>query len=296
MDGGDGEHQQQQQQQQQQQLDRVLSDISTTSTSTRSAAHTTTAAAATAAPEFMFTEALLQYSVDSFLSGQYDRPFKEDAPAPLPDLTPVETVDAALRALRELDVDDHDLSDDDDTDSPSHGAAVLLRFCAPLCRAERWGLSSAGTVQSASALATDDLDGSDGDIDMTSFDSWKELMRGSLTPHMLAKRLRSSQVFSGLLDWEHLDLVLPSNTTTRQPEQDYDDSRSTNSSNRADVDAVLYYSDDCRDKDSQKQTYNQYNRRKTPESSVRAPSAADIIRFHMVRLNGVWLIKSAERR
>ena len=301
---------------QQQSFDRAaLSDTSSPDSyiePTMTTTTTTTTTTSTNTPDLMFTDALLQYSIDSFLSGQYDRPFKEDAPAPLPDLTAVQTVDAALRALREMDVVvskygggtgknrdedkyDRELNDDDDTHSISHGAAVLLRFCAPLSRAERWGLSSAGTVvNSDSGMNTEHSDHIGGEIKKQPFDSWKELMRGSLTPHMLAKRIRCSQDFSGLLDWEQLDVSLSSPTTTQQLEKDCDDDRSTGSSNRVDVDSVLYYSDNKSVHDnSQKRTYNRREKAQSTESN--AAEFRDVIRFHMVRLNGVWLIESAEK-
>ena len=113
---------------------------------------------------------LLEYSIDSFLRGDYDRPFAEDAAAPLPDLTPGQTVDQALRSLRQMD-----------DPQPSHGAAVLLRFCTPLRRSERWYPGKK--------------------------DPWKEILRGALTPTMLSMRLRSSEDFSGLLDWVKLDVT-----------------------------------------------------------------------------------------
>lgn len=118
-------------------------------------------------------DALLEYSIDSFLRGDYDRPFAEDAVAPLPNLSPGATVDAALRSLRSLDEPE-----------PAHGAAVLLRFCVPLSRSERWG----GSPSSGR-------------------DRWKELLRGALTPSMFANRLRASDAFSGLLDWQRLDVT-----------------------------------------------------------------------------------------
>jgi len=118
-------------------------------------------------------DALLEYSIDSFLRGDYDRSFADDAAAPLPGLTPGATIDAALRSLRQLD-----------DPEPSHGAAVLLRFCAPLSRGERWG----GSPSSGR-------------------DQWKELLRGALTPTMLARRIRASEEFSGLLDWTKLDVT-----------------------------------------------------------------------------------------
>lgn len=113
----------------------------------------------------------LEASIDSFLRGEYDRPFAEDAPAPHPGLGPGEAVDAALRSLRDLDEPE-----------TSHGAAVFLRFCAPLSRGDRWGGGAAAT------------------------DPWKEVLRGAITPTMLARRMRASQ-FAGLLDWETLDVT-----------------------------------------------------------------------------------------
>ncbi len=112
------------------------------------------------------------YAIDSFLSGEYDRPFSDDAAAPLPKHSPGQIVEIALTALRELNIPTTD-----------HGAAVFMRFCAPLSRQDRWGNTS-------------------GDIN-----GWKAIMRGALTPTMLARRLRASEEFSVLLDWEQLDVT-----------------------------------------------------------------------------------------
>ena len=115
-------------------------------------------------------EDLLEDDIDSFLRGEYDGTFAEDAPLPLPEYSPKETVENAINSLRALN-----------DPEPSHGAAVLLRFCAPLSRGERWG-------------------GGRGD------DAWKQLLRGSLTPTMLAKRLQMSE-FAGLLRFSKLDVM-----------------------------------------------------------------------------------------
>jgi hypothetical protein len=166
-------------------------------------------------------DALLEYSIDSFLRGDYDQPFAEDAAAPLPRMTPGSTVDAALRALRDLDEPE-----------PSHGAAVLVRFCAPLSRGERWGGSPTSGM-----------------------DQWKEVTRGALTPTMLAKRIRASDEFSGLLDWSKLD-VTEGATGERYLV------------NVAFVNAALYFEDGTE------------------------PS---LIQFKLRRLSGVWLIDSAKK-
>jgi hypothetical protein len=114
-----------------------------------------------------------EYSIDSFLRGEYDRSFSEDAAAPHPELAPSETIENALYALRELDIPEI-----------SHGAAVFARFLTPLSRSDRWGGSVSGALS-----------------------SWKEIIRGSLTPTMLARRIRASEEFSVLLDWERIDVT-----------------------------------------------------------------------------------------
>lgn len=110
------------------------------------------------------------YAIDSFLRGEYDRPFAEDAAAPTPDYSPSQTVEIAFENLRRLNEPDI-----------SHGSAVFMRFCCPLTRNDRWGGSS------------------------SSLSHWKQIIRGALTPTMLARRIRSSQEFSALLDWTRLD-------------------------------------------------------------------------------------------
>jgi hypothetical protein len=69
-------------------------------------------------------------AMDSFLRGDYHKSFSSDA-GPHPGLGPGDTVQAALTALRDRE------------EGSDHGAAVFLRFCAPLKRGERWG---GGTV------------------------------------------------------------------------------------------------------------------------------------------------------
>lgn len=115
---------------------------------------------------------ILGFAIDSFLRGDYAGEFADSAPAPHPGLTPADVVESALRSLRSMD----ELE-------PSHGAAVLMRFCLPLTRGERWG-------------------GSESRPDA----AWKQLLRGALTPPMLARRIRASE-FAGLLDWTNIDVT-----------------------------------------------------------------------------------------
>jgi hypothetical protein len=239
------------------------------------------AAAAAAQQREEQYHSILEYSIDSFLRGEYDRPFAEDAAAPLPGLTPQETVETALESLRRLD-----------DPEPSHGAAVLLRFCAPLSRADRWGASSflpqqplnknkkrqspAGgaaaqqqpprqsddwPVESSSSSRDDDNnDSGSRQLPINSY-SWKEVLRGALTPTMLARRIRASQDFSGLLDWTKLDL-------TEGAHSEDPDRIIGVPSNVAFVNATLYFE-------------------KGDEPML--------IQFTLRRMNGVWLIDSAQR-
>ncbi|KAL3927965.1 MAG: hypothetical protein SGARI_005174 [Bacillariaceae sp.] len=119
-------------------------------------------------------DALLEYSIDSFLRGDYDRPFQEDAAAPLPGLSPKDTVELSLGSLRKLN-----------DPEPAHGAACFVRFCIPLGRGERW-----------SPAVQDKADNEPSDL------AWKELLRGSLTPTMFARRISASEDFSMLVEWD----------------------------------------------------------------------------------------------
>ena len=111
---------------------------------------------------------LLNFAIDLFLRGDYDHKFSDDSPAPHPGLTPQKTVEAALFALRDLD-----------DPEPSHGAAVLMRFCVPLSRGERWGDSSSNRISRNGTRPPSA--------------SWKEVLRGAITATMLARRLRASE-------------------------------------------------------------------------------------------------------
>ncbi len=168
---------------------------------------------------------LLEYSIDSFLRGDYDRSFSEDAASPLPGLSPTDTVEAALRSLRYMDEPE-----------PFHGAAVFLRFCVELGRGERWG-----TTTSSAA-------------------SWVELLRGSLTPTMLARRIRGSEEFSSLLDWTQLEVSKDTGNSTND--------------NVARVEAALSFDD---------------------EASGKISSPPELYRFELAKmLGGVWLIQSVD--
>mmetsp|Transcript_1499 Transcript_1499/g.2995 ORF Transcript_1499/g.2995 Transcript_1499/m.2995 type:complete len:244 (+) Transcript_1499:20-751(+) len=167
---------------------------------------------------------LLEDSIDSFLRGEYDGTFAEDSLSPLPEYSPKKTVENAVTSLRALD-----------DPEPSHGAAVLLRFCAPLSRGEQWG----GGVRGG--------------------DAWKGLLRGSLTPTMLARRLQVSQ-FSGLLDFAKLD-VMDGALSTGQRDL-------VGLPSFAFVNVALYFEGD-----------------KKPQ----------LMEFKLVRNSGLWLIDSVKR-
>jgi len=183
---------------------------------------------------------LLEYSIDSFLRGDYDRSFSEDAASPLPGLSPSDTVDAALRSLRDLD-----------DPEPFHGAAVFLRFCVALGRGDRWGTNEVS--------------------------SWKEVLRSSLTPTMLARHIKASDEFSGFLEWSNLEIIENDGVAFGDDDDDDDDDfkaindlSSFRNSNTAIVDARLSYESDT--------------------------SPPEVYRFELAKmLGGVWLIDSVER-
>jgi hypothetical protein len=96
----------------------------------------------------------------------------------------------------------------------------------------------------------------------TQSSAWKELLRGALTPTILARRIRASEEFSMLLDWSKLDVT--------------DGAAMSLSSVRADdevlsvafVSAALYFEDGME------------------------PA---LIQFKLRQIGGVWLIDSARR-
>lgn len=182
-------------------------------------------------PHFGNEDRTLDFAIDSFLRGDYDRPFADNAPAPHPGLTPQTTVEAALESLRKLD-----------DPEPSHGAAVLQRFLVPLSRGERWG----------------DSDEKENTDEPTY--SWKEVLRGALTPTMLARRIRGTQ-FSCLLDWERLDVTEGAFSIKRD-----DGIEIGLPSSIAYVNAALYF-----------------------EEGV----APVLVQFSLKNLHGVWLINDA---
>lgn len=145
----------------------------------------------------------LSDSIDSFLAGDYAHPFATDAPAPHPGLGPGETVNVSLRALRELDLP-----------HKSHGAAVFMRFCIPLTRGERWGGGIPPSSERNQRKRSNNQQqqhhhnqNQPNNNNWAGHDQWKDLLRGALSPSMLARKLRSSSQFSGLLDWTSLDVT-----------------------------------------------------------------------------------------
>ena len=207
-------------------------------------------------------ELLLEYSIDSFLRGDYDRTFAEDAASPLPGLSPSDTVDAALRSLRDMDEPE-----------PSHGAAVLLRFCVQLGRGERWGTdnnNNSNSNSNSNSKTSNTAKGQQRNNKSSKYSSsWKELLRGALTPTMLARRLRASEDFSGLLDWIKLDVT--EGVLGGQKEQQSSFSSQNSNSYIAFVNAALYF-----DKNNQ--------------------SPPELYQFKLAKmLGGVWLIDSVQR-
>ena len=257
-------------------------------------------------------EYLLEYSMDSFLRGDYDKPFAENAAAPLPGLSPRETVEMALSSLRQLD-DPH----------PSHGAAVLLRFCAPLSRADRWGGAGSSSSSSSSsspfssltagadgqgrtgiknsknaAFSTGGGDGSDSGY------SWKEVLRGALTPTMLARRIRASPEFSGLLDWTTIDVTDGAHWYNDGTEEDDDDDVTMFGvpSSIAYVNVALYFNDNSDDRNGGRRTKSRGENERSGGNNRLGSSPVTgtrmeptILQFQLRRLNGVWLIDSAQK-
>lgn len=187
---------------------------------------------------------MLDYSISTFLSGEYDRDFAEDAPAPNPLLSPQKVVSSVLQSLRQLD-----------DPEPSHGAAVLMRFCVPLSRGERWGdslmTSSNHNNNSSKSQA----------VSSTKL-RWKEIMRGAITATMLARRLRSSEL-SVLLDWQYIDVTEGAYSVQRD---DGLEIGVPSSSALAFVNAALYFEDGVE---------------------------PTLVQFTLRKINNVWLIDSA---
>mmetsp|Transcript_11217 Transcript_11217/g.23694 ORF Transcript_11217/g.23694 Transcript_11217/m.23694 type:complete len:422 (+) Transcript_11217:272-1537(+) len=223
-------------------------------------------------------ELLLEYSIDSFLRGDYDRTFAEDAASPLPGLSPRDTVDAALRSLRNLN-----------DPEPFHGAAVLLRFCVELGRGERWGTSATSSAN-ASANAntgTNAANHRNGNKSSPSTStsgfslSWKELLRGALTPTMLARRIRASEDFSGLLDWSELDVT--------------EDGANSNS-NTAFVTAALCFGDETENDTDTTTNNGNVNGNVNGNGNTHLNTSPIRYRFKLAKmLGGVWLIDSVRR-
>jgi len=210
------------------------------------------------------SDELMEYSIDSFLRGDYDRNFADNAAAPLPNLSPSDTVDAALRSLRDLDEPE-----------PSHGAAVFLRFCVQLGRGERWGV-----ITGAAA------DGGDNNRreNNGNGNAWKELLRGALTPTMLARRLRSSEEFSSLLEWKKLDVT---------DGVSHDCNIAFVESNIAFVNAALYFDDRNNEDDVAVDDDDRFIGGGGNGNVRRSPP--EILQFKLMKPFGVWLIDSVQR-
>jgi len=115
----------------------------------------------------------LEAEIDAFLQGEYDQSISETAPKPNPFRSPSNAVESALKALRRIN-----------SPHKNHGAAVLQLFLVPLSRAERWGSGESAKAKN----------------------SWKEVLRGALTPDMLTRRIRASD-FAILLEWQSLEVT-----------------------------------------------------------------------------------------
>ena len=127
--------------------------------------------------EISFPPNQKEEKIDAFLRGEYlveetTAAMSGNAPMPNSQLSPAETVTSALYAIRDLDFP-----------QKSFGAAIFSNFLTPLSRSDRWGSKS------------------------NSITEWKQLLRKSLTPNMLASNIRNSDVYSILLNWQSIDVT-----------------------------------------------------------------------------------------
>jgi hypothetical protein len=229
-------------------------------------------------------DALLEYSIDSFLRGDYyshyyyDRPLvlqddddDEDyynAVAPLPGLSPGATVEQALQVLRKTTTN----TLKDDYYDPSHAASCFLRFCVPLRRRERW---SPPPPTSSSSLSSN-KNGHTRKADA----AWKELLRGSLTPSMFVRRLRASPEFTSLLDWDKLDVT--EGAITGKEDFALEDTV-------AFVSVAFYFGNTG---DTQKGIHRDKHDTFSREDTAPPP---ELLQIKLNRVGGVWLIDSIQR-
>jgi hypothetical protein len=223
-------------------------------------------------------DALLNYSIDSFLRGDYyyyDRPFElfEDdddddynSVAPLPGLSPVATVEQALRVLRKTTTTTT-ITLNHGNYGPSHSAACcFLRFCVPLRRRERWSTALPSYHKSKADTTTPTV-------------AWKEILRESLTPTMFVRRLRASQEFSILLDWDILNV-----TEGGKEDFAFEGTDSTVSI----VKAAFYFGNSDGGGKNQKGINDSNN---ISEETV----PPELFQIRLNRVGGVWLIDSITR-
>ena len=117
-------------------------------------------------------ESPLDMKINEFLSGDGLVTLPDNSPSPK-NMGPGEIVETALNSLRNMSTPDDAV-----------GSAIFLRFCAPLQRTEKWGTKFGGNTS----------------------EIWKEIIRGSITPSILYRRLLSSS-FSILFDWKSLSVT-----------------------------------------------------------------------------------------
>lgn len=127
--------------------------------------------------EISFPPNQKEEKIDAFLRGEYlveetTAAISGNAPMPNSQLSPAETVTSALYAIRDLDFP-----------QKSFGAAIFSKFLTPLSRSDRWGSKS------------------------NSITEWKQLLRRSLTPNMLASNIRNSDIYNILLNWQSIDVT-----------------------------------------------------------------------------------------
>jgi len=67
--------------------------------------------------------------------------------------------------------------------------------------------SSSSSIRRGSGGGSDSSTGEEGTPKNSGISLWKEILRGALTPTMFARRIRASDEFSILLDWERLDVT-----------------------------------------------------------------------------------------
>lgn len=163
----------------------------------------------------------------------------------------------------------------------------LSMYCLPLTRTERYSSSSTSTGTLGGEGSQQKSSSSSSNTE-NKFYSWKEIMRGSITPKMFLARIRSSD-FSALLDWTNISVTEGLSISMGGTAMNEDEELLTGEEEEGDEEDDIDDDEQERDFSMRHKTYAYVNAAVFFEDGIEPL----IIQFSLRKVMGRWLIDNA---